>query len=146
MKRSLFAGLGLALLAVAAVAFAAVPVAALAAPDIGMAVASLASAVQSPEAAAGLMLAGATPAVNMRAKFAVSDVKVYENEGKTTGEQVSFSAVAKSGAYPADGSDDDNTFARWSLSASCTIHIANPALFGRFERGQKFYVDFTPAT
>ena len=82
----------------------------------------------------------------MRAKFVVTEVNVHRHEGETTGEQVSFNAVAKSGTYPADGSDDDNSYARWSPSASCSIYIANPALFGKFERGQKFYVDFTPAT
>lgn len=77
----------------------------------------------------------------MRAKFQVSNVVKHEGGN----EIVSFSAVGKSGPYPADGSDDDNTFAKWTPSAQCSIQITNPALHGKFESGQKFYVDFTPA-
>jgi len=55
-----------------------------------------------------------------------------------------FSGVAR-GGYPADGSDEDNSFAKFSPSVSMDFHVANPALFGKFEPGQKFYVDFTPA-
>ena len=47
--------------------------------------------------------------------------------------------------YPDDGSDEDNTFARWSPGAHLSINIANPALFGRFKHGQKFLVDFNEA-
>lgn len=53
--------------------------------------------------------------------------------------------VAKSDGYPADGSDENNTFAKFSPSASFNLHLANPALVGTFEVGDTFYVDFTPA-
>lgn len=77
---------------------------------------------------------------NMRAKFIVTGVeKVGDNEN------LSFSAVAKSGAYPDDGSDEDNSFARWSPAAHLAITVSNPALHGQFEVGQKYYADFTPA-
>lgn len=76
----------------------------------------------------------------MRAKFVVRHVEKFD-----TCQRVSFGAVAKSDGYPADGSDEDNTYAKWSPTASCSITIANPALFDKFEAGQKFYVDFTPA-
>lgn len=81
----------------------------------------------------------------MRAKFVVTGVTASQHEGKTTGETVTFSAVARSTPYPADGSDEDNTFAKYSPSASCSIYIANPALFGKLAVGEKYYVDFTPA-
>lgn len=78
----------------------------------------------------------------MRAKFVVASVTKHEGGNET----LRFNAVAKSdGPYPEDGSDDDNTFAKWSPSASCDIYVANPALHGKFAVGQKFYVDFTPA-
>ena len=77
----------------------------------------------------------------MRAKFAVASVTKHEGGSET----VSFNAVCKSGGYPEDGSDEDNTFAKFSPSAHCSIQITNPALHGKFESGQKFYVDFTPA-
>lgn len=76
----------------------------------------------------------------MRAKFVVSSVEKFP-----AGEKLKFNAVCKSGSYPADGSDEDNTYAHYSPSASCEIYVANPALAGKFEPGQKFYVDFTPA-
>ncbi len=76
---------------------------------------------------------------HMRAKFQISSV-----ERLTGAEVVKFHAVC-SNSYPADGSDEDNTYAKFSPSASCQITIANPALHGKFEPGQKFYVDFTPA-
>ncbi len=76
----------------------------------------------------------------MRAKVTVSSIT------KMTGaERVVFNAVSKCGGYPDDGSDEDNSFARWSPSASFDITIANPDLFGAFKHGDRFYVDFTPA-
>lgn len=78
----------------------------------------------------------------MRAKFRVTKVEPFG----TTMERLHFAAVSKSdGPYPVDGSDENNTFARYSPSAACTIDVANPALFGKFEVGNQFYVDFTPA-
>ena len=76
----------------------------------------------------------------MRAKMVVLSV---EKQGEQ--EKVNFNCVAKSGGYPADGLDEDNSFARWSPSGSCTITIANPALYGKLVAGQKFYLDFTLA-
>lgn len=78
---------------------------------------------------------------SMRAKMRVASVQ-------QTGacERLTFTAVAKNdGPYPPDGLDENNTFARWSPSATCEIMVANPALHGQFEVGQAYYVDFTPA-
>lgn len=74
----------------------------------------------------------------MRAKMRVTDVQKHE-----THQTVSFAAVGRSGAYPEDGSDEDNTFSRFTPSADASFTIANPALFDKFESGQHFYVDFT---
>ena len=73
----------------------------------------------------------------MRAKMSLSSVEKY-----SACEVLKFNAVAAS-SYPDDGYDEDNTYAKFSPSASLSITVANPALFGKFERGQKFYVDFT---
>jgi len=74
----------------------------------------------------------------MRAKLQVREVT------KGAGyEQLKMNAVAKSTAYPKDGTDEDNTFARWSPQADFSITINNPALHGKFNVGDKFYVDFT---
>jgi len=51
----------------------------------------------------------------MRAKLKVTNVQVSgSTNGGTTSELLSFGAVYKDGAYPADGTDEDNTFAKWT--------------------------------
>jgi hypothetical protein len=75
----------------------------------------------------------------MRAKMRVESVTPIGNT-----EQVNFRCVAKSTAYPEDGSDEDNTFAKFSPSGSAGIQIANPALIGQYAVGDTYYVDFTP--
>ena len=77
----------------------------------------------------------------MRAKFKVTQVDKHEGGGET----LHFDAIGKSGGYPEDGSDENNTFAKFTPSASCRIHVANPALFGKFKVGESYYVDFTKA-
>lgn len=75
----------------------------------------------------------------MRAKFQVSRVERWAGADKITCNAV----AAKS--YPADGSDEDNTYAKFSPSGELTLTIANPALIGIIEPGWKFYLDFTKA-
>lgn len=41
--------------------------------------------------------------------------------------------------------DEDNSFARWTPCGNVSLTINNPALFGKFSDGQKFYADFTEA-
>lgn len=45
--------------------------------------------------------------------------------------------------YPDDGSDEDNTYAKFSPSGVLQLTVANPALLGKFKEGDVFYVDFT---
>lgn len=81
----------------------------------------------------------------MRAKLKVNDITSHATEeGGKTSETINFSAVAANG-YPADGSDENNTFARFTPSADLKIQITNPALFDKFAVGEQFYVDFTKA-
>lgn len=75
----------------------------------------------------------------MRAKMAVSGVRDHG-----ASETLEFRAVCAS-SYPADGSDENNSFARWTPSASLSMQISNPDLVGKFKLGDTFYVDFTPA-
>jgi len=77
----------------------------------------------------------------MRAKMRVSNVQKY---GETM-ERLSFNAVAKDSGYPADGSDENNTYATYTPSAELHMTVNNPALAGKFAIGDTFYVDFTPA-
>ncbi|NKI99569.1 hypothetical protein [Novosphingobium sp. SG707] len=83
----------------------------------------------------------------MRAKLQVGSVFQHKDaEQNVTGESVTFFGVCRTNGYAdTDGLDEDNTFARYTPSANFQIMIANPALFGQFEPGQKFYVDFSPA-
>jgi hypothetical protein len=76
----------------------------------------------------------------MRAKFRIAAITQLEGA-----EVLKMSAVSKNGQYPEDGSDEDNTYAKFSPQASLEITIANPILLGRFKAGEKYYVDFTAA-
>ena len=85
----------------------------------------------------------------MRAKLSVTSIQQFHSgEGeqrKLTQETVSFAAVGPKGSYPDDGSDENNTYAKWTPTANASFGILNPALFGQFKPGDEFYVDFTPA-
>ena len=70
-------------------------------------------------------------------------MKCHNVEPAGDGELLRFHAVAKSDAYPQDGSDEDNSYARWSPSAELSINVQNPALKGKIAVGDTFYVDFT---
>lgn len=89
--------------------------------------------------------------MTMRAKFQVGFVQEQfgwappGETGTKSMEILTMHAVAKSTAYPEDGTDEDNTYAKWSPGANLSMNIANPALWGKFKVGDKFYVDFTPA-
>lgn len=85
--------------------------------------------------------------MNMRAKLQVGFVQehFYGQGGAKSAETLTMHAVAAS-KYPADGSDDDNTYAKFSPGANLCINIANPALWGQFKIGDKYYVDFSPAS
>lgn len=76
---------------------------------------------------------------NMRAKVRISNIEKFDNGT----EKLSFHGVAKDGPYPPDGSDEDNSFAKFSPSLNLELQLANPALHGKFAVGDKFYLDFT---
>lgn len=75
----------------------------------------------------------------MRAKMRVSAVIRHSD----LCEALHFNAVCKNDGYPADGSDENNPFARWTPSAE--LSTTNPDLIGKFKVGHEFYVDFTLA-
>ena len=79
-------------------------------------------------------------AATMRAKMKVREVK--KGDGW---ERLTFAAVCKSDGYPADGSDENNTFAKWTPTADLTMNVNNPALFGKINEGEEYYLDFTKA-
>ncbi|CAB3783183.1 hypothetical protein LMG28688_01596 [Paraburkholderia caffeinitolerans] len=92
----------------------------------------------------------------MRAKLQVQGVSDINTCGPNwtpdnqdlvkSGERLNFMAVGLGRAYNEDGSgDEDNTYSRWSPQANFDLVCMNPALFGQFKVGDKFYVDFTRA-
>lgn len=87
----------------------------------------------------------------MRAKMQVGFVQEHfyganGEDGKPTKSQetLTMHAVCAS-KYSEDGHDDDNTYAKFSPGANLSINIANPALFGAFKVGEKYYLDFSKA-
>jgi hypothetical protein len=76
----------------------------------------------------------------MRAKLRIATITQMESC-----EVLKMNAVARSSQYPEDGSDEDNTYAKFSPQATFDITVANPALLGKFKAGEKYYVDFTLA-
>ena len=80
----------------------------------------------------------------VRAKLIVESVKLY-GSGDSRSEEIQFRAVGRKGSYPPDGSDEDNTFARFTPSADFWMMVSNPALHGNFQPGQKFYFDISEA-
>jgi hypothetical protein len=84
----------------------------------------------------------------MRAKVMVNGVQEHfadHTNMDKCGETLTMAPVCKNGAYPQDGSDEDNSFAMWTPSGSITLLVNNPALWGKFKQGDKMYVDFSPA-
>lgn len=81
----------------------------------------------------------------MRAKMRVGFVHVNKNqEGQTVTETLMFHGVPKP-KYDETGMDEDNTFAKFSPGVDLAINVANPALHGKFQVGDTFYLDFIPA-
>lgn len=76
----------------------------------------------------------------MRAKVRLAHITKFESS-----EALEFNAVAAK-EYNPDGKDEDNTYAKFSPSASFKITVANPDLIGKFAPGETYYVDFTPAS
>ena len=76
----------------------------------------------------------------MRAKMQLHSIEVSQS-----GEKLKFSAVCKTGGYSDSGLDEDNTYAKFTPSASLEIYVSNPELHGKFKPGEKYYVDFTLA-
>jgi hypothetical protein len=71
----------------------------------------------------------------MRAKMMVMKVERTENT-----EVLHMQAVGKSNS---EGYDEDNTYAKFSPSGAVTLVVANTALHGKFNPGERYYIDFT---
>ena len=73
----------------------------------------------------------------MRAKMRISEVHSYEGA-----ENLKLQAVGRNDGYPDDGSDENNTYAKYTPSAELNITIQNPSLLGQFKVGDEYYLDF----
>ena len=80
----------------------------------------------------------------MRAKVRVTGIEPNKNGDIVVSEKLSFSFPAKDGPYPADGSDEDQQFAKFTPGGSLALWVATPALIGKFAIGDTFYLDFVP--
>lgn len=76
----------------------------------------------------------------MRAKMKINHID-KRHQGYET---LYFNPVAAS-RYPEDGSDENNTFAKYTPSGMLSLTVANPALLGQFAEGEEYYLDFTKA-
>lgn len=74
----------------------------------------------------------------MRAKMRVAIVDL-------TGARENIVAFPVSApSYPNDGSDENNTYAKWTPLGRLELTIENPSLVGKIAVGDTFYVDFIP--
>lgn len=76
----------------------------------------------------------------MRAKFRINHI----DKRIDTAETLYLNPVCAN-KYPADGYDENNTYAKFSPSGMLQLTVANPNLIGEFEVGQEYYLDFTKA-
>jgi len=86
----------------------------------------------------------------MRAKVRVSSVtppsvETQDGSDMAPAQTITAFPVARSDSYPSDGSDENNSYAKWSPSGEFKLTITNPALSNKIKEGDTFYVDFTPA-
>lgn len=77
----------------------------------------------------------------MRAKMKINHIDRRNAEAGF--ETLYFNPVSRSDRYPEDGSDENNTYAKFSPSGMLSLTIANPALLGKFNEGEVYYLDFT---
>jgi hypothetical protein len=78
--------------------------------------------------------------MNMRAKFRVTEVKTpYEGQ-----EELHWVPVTES-PFNEHGISEDNTYSKWTPSGELRMVITNPALLGKYEVGDKYYLDFIKA-
>lgn len=77
----------------------------------------------------------------MRAKM---EVRAVEKSSPTV-LKLTMAAVCGKDPFGPDGESEDNTYARWTPTATVEMYITNPNLVDKFKQGQKLYVDFTEA-
>ncbi len=71
--------------------------------------------------------------MNVRAKLTVEEVDLFEN-----------SEIVKMRAVYDSNTPEDNTYSKYTPSATLQMSVTNPSLFGYFRPGKKYYLDFVP--
>ncbi|WP_292722413.1 hypothetical protein [Mesorhizobium sp.] len=66
-------------------------------------------------------------------------------DNRHNGQETLYFNPVSASKYPADGSDENNTYSRFSPSGMLSLLVVNPALIGTFAEGEEFYLDFTKA-
>lgn len=77
---------------------------------------------------------------DMRAKMRINHID-NRHEGQET---LHFHAVSASN-YPADGLDENNTYAKFTPNGMVQVTVTNPTLLGKFKKDEEYYIDFTKA-
>jgi hypothetical protein len=75
-----------------------------------------------------------------RAKMKVTDTR-KDSLFPPVWEDIELRAVSKD-AYDDTGTDENNTFAKWTPSARFSLTITNTQLIGKFNIGDEYYIDF----
>jgi hypothetical protein len=79
----------------------------------------------------------------MRAKVRISHIN--RQYVQTNGQETLYFHPVSASKYPADGSHENNTYAKFSPGGHFQLTVANPALLGKFSVGEEYYVDFHKA-
>lgn len=78
----------------------------------------------------------------MRAKMKINHI---DKRNSDAGQETLYFNPVCASRYPEDGSDENNTYARFSPSGMLSLTVCNPALIGKFAEGEEYYLDFTLA-
>jgi hypothetical protein len=74
----------------------------------------------------------------IRAKMKCEDVvQLKDGDGVVSSETTLLSAVI-------NDCPENKDWSKWTPAAHCRIQITNPACFGKFAKGEDYYIDFSP--
>lgn len=76
----------------------------------------------------------------IRAKVTVGSF----SESKPTAQPGGYESIGMHAVKSGGDDPEDNAYAEATPSCAISMTVSNPACFGFFEQGKKYYVDFTP--
>ena len=78
----------------------------------------------------------------VRAKFRVNTVRQHKGtDGTVYQEEIQMGPV-----YSSDPASENRAFWTATPSGNLSMYVNNTAVFGRFQEGQEYYLDFTEVT